>query len=272
MERTSNLPDTNRLSIVSGVIILLYSMIPFVEFPTQQININLAIVVLNFSLNFSTIISFLVAILAALGSDWLIQSHPHRDSRSLIRHGFIPALTAWVIGVPLSSLSIGPEWWAVLALGGVLLVLVFIAEYIVVDPHSSVNIPASMGLTAVSFALYLTLAITVHAAGLRLFLLVPALVISLFLLVLRSINLRSPSGRWNYYWTIGISLFIGQVVIGLHYLPVKPLFFGLIIVAISYPLTIFASNLEEGLIGRKLWGEPIFLFVVFSTFALFINV
>ena len=119
---------------------------------------------------------------------------------------------------------------------------------------------------------YLTLAITVHAAGLRLFLLVPALVISLFLLVLRSINLRSPSGRWNYYWTIGISLFIGQVVIGLHYLPVKPLFFGLIIVAISYPLTIFASNLEEGLIGRKLWGEPIFLFVVFSTFALFINV
>jgi len=271
VEKSLNLPDTNRLSIVSGAIILLYSMIPFVDFPSQQINFNLAIVVLNFSLNFSTVISLLVAILAALGSDWLIQSHPHRESRSLIRHGFIPALTAWVIGVPLSSLSIGPEWWAVLALGGLLLVLVFVAEFIVVDPHSSLNIPASMGLTAVSFALYLTLAITVHAAALRLFLLVPALVFSLFLLILRSINLRSASGRWNYFWSIGISIFIGQFVIGLHYLPVKPLFFGLIIVAISYPLTIFASNLEEGLIDRKLWGEPIFLFMVFSLFAFIFN-
>lgn len=249
----------------------MYAMIPFVEFPTRQFSINLALLTLNFSLNFNFLISILVALLAALGSDWLIQSHPHRDSRSLIRHGFIPALTAWVIGIPLGSLAIGLEWWAVLALSGLLLILVFISEYIVVDPHSAANMPASMGLTAVSFALFLTLAIAVHAAGIRLFLLLPTLVLSLFLLVLRSINLRSPYGQWNYFWTVGISFFIGQLVIGLHYLSIKPITFGLIIVAISYPLTIFAANLEEGLNGRKLWSEPMILFLIFSVLAMSIN-
>ena len=272
MDRSTNFPDINRLSIVAGVIILLYATIPFVNLPSQQININIFSIVFAYRLDFTSIISILVAVLAASGSDWLVQSHPHRDSRSLIRHGFIPALTAWVIGVPLSSLSIGPEWWVVLALGGLLLILVFISEYIVVDPHSVVHVPASMGLTAVSFALYLTLAITVRAAGLRLFLLAPALVISLFLLVLRSINLRAPFGSWNYYWATGISIFIGQLVVGLHYLPVNPIVFGLVLVAIAYSLTLFAENLEEGMIGNKLWIEPLLIFSILIFISLVIKI
>jgi len=262
MDRSTNFPDINRLSIVAGVIFLLYATVPFVNIPSQQININFISIVFSYRLEFASIISILVAVLAASGSDWLVQSHPNRDSHSLLRHGYIPALTAWVIGVPLSSLSIGPEWWVVLALGGLLLILVFISEYIVVDPHSAVHVPASMGLTAVSFALYLTLAITVRAAGLRLFLLAPALVISLFLLVLRSINLRAPFGRWNYYWATGISIFIGQLVVGLHYLPINSIVFGLILVAIAYSLTLFAENLEEGMVGNKLWVEPFLIFSI----------
>jgi hypothetical protein len=267
MDRSDNLPDINRLSIVSGVIILLYAMIPFVDFPSLPIRINLFSIVFNYDLDFTSMISILVAGLAASGSDWILQSHPTRVSRPLLRHGFIPALTAWVIGVPLNSVSVGAEWWAVLALGGLLLILVFIAEYIVVNPHSAAHVPASMGLTAVSFALYLTLAITVRAAGMRLFLLLPTLVISLFLLILRSINLRLPLGRWNYYWSAGIAIFVGQLVLGLHYLPLNPLAFGLIIVAIAYSLTLFAENLEEGMLGRNLWVEPLFIFLIVTFMA-----
>lgn len=267
MEDRSQLPDGNRLSVISAVILLAYALIPFVNLPTQVVRLPLPWVLFQFNLDYGNLVSFLVAILAGLGADWLLQGHPNHESGSIWRHGFIPALTAWVIGVPLNTLDVGPEWWVVLALGGVLLVLVLVAEYIVIDLSGVAYMPASLGLTTVSFALYLVLAIAVRAANFRLFLLLPALVPTLFLLVLRTLYLRS-SGRWNWVWALGIALVVGQLVVGLHYLPIKPLSFGLIVVGAAYGLTMFGSGLEEGREDWSLWFEPVFMVSMLWVFAL----
>jgi hypothetical protein len=71
---------------------------------------------------------------------------------------------------------------------------VFIAEFIVVDYSDTRHAPATMGLTAVGFALYLIVAIAVRAAHLRLYLALPALVIPMGLVMLRTLHLRL-SGR-----------------------------------------------------------------------------
>ncbi|OJX46115.1 MAG: hypothetical protein BGO78_04320 [Chloroflexi bacterium 44-23] len=270
MDQAHTFPNLNRLSIVVGVIVLFYATIPFVQLPAEKISINLPLVVFALDINFGVVISLFVAFLAALGTDWLIQSHPIKHNQSLLQHGFIPALTAWVIGVPLNSLESGPEWWIVLTLGAGLLVLVLISEYIVVDKNSSAHLPASMGLTIVSFALYLMLAIAVKASSFRLFLMAPALVFTLSLLILRALFLRTQGGIKNIYWTAAIAIFVGQIVIGLHYLPLKPLTFGLIIVAIALGLTIFAINFEEGQQGRLLWFEPVLLMFSLLTLAIII--
>ncbi len=270
MDRSLTFPDLNRLSIIAGVIVLFYAIIPFVTIPAEQIAINLPPFVFALDVNFGSLISLLVAILAALGSDWLIQSHPSREKRSLLQHGFIPSLTAWVIGVPLNSLEGGPEWWIVLTLGAALLVLILLSEYIVVDKNSVAHLPASMGLTIVSFSLFLMLAIAVRASSLRLFLMLPVLVGSLALLVFRALYLRNQGGKRNIFWMAAISLFAGQIVIGMHYLPLKPLTFGLIIVAISLGLTTFAINFEEGQQGRMLWFEPFLLLFVLLSLAVII--
>ncbi len=270
MERSLTFPDLNRLSTVAGVIVLFYAMIPFVQIPAEQIAINLPSVVFALDVDFGSLISLFVAILAALGSDWLIQLHPLKEKRSFLQHGFIPALTAWVIGVPLNSLESGPEWWIVLTFGAALLVLVLISEYIVVDKNSVAHLPASMGLTIVSFSLYLMLAIAIRASSLRLFLMLPVLVGALALLVLRALYLRNQGGKRNIFWTAAISFFVGQIVIGMHYLPLKPLTFGLIIVAISLGLNTFAINYEEGLQGRMLWFEPFLLLIVLLALAVII--
>ncbi len=258
MENDHYLPDANRLSVISAVILLAYALIPFVKAPAQPIRLSLIFVQFDFNLNYGILVSFLAAVLAGLGADWLLQGHPAHDQHSLWRHGFVPALTAWVIGVPLNTLQVQPAWWVVLALGGGLLVLVLVAEYIVIDLSGVAYIPASLGLTAVSFALYLVLAIALKAANLRLFFMLLALVPALFLLVLRTLYLRS-SGRWNWVWALGVALVVGQLAVGLHYLPLAPLAFGLLLLGTAYGLTTFASGLEEGREAWSLWFEPVFM-------------
>lgn len=270
MSENSRMPDYNRLSIISAVIILAYALVPFVEIPTQTLAIRFPWVVFNVEFNFVTIVSILVAILAAFGSDWLIQTHPGKNERSIWQHGLVPALTAWVIGVPLSFLETGIEWWAVVGLGGLLLVFVLVAEYLVVDPNSPAHLPASLGLTVISFALFLVLAIALQSSGVRLFLILPALTITLFFLVARSIYLRT-FGNWHWYWAAGIAFFVGQIVLGLHYLPVKPLSFGLTIVSIAYPLTLLVIAYLEKKRGISLFAEPATLFIFLGFMAIFTN-
>ncbi len=255
MEIHRHLPDADRLSIITATILIAYAAIPFVSIPGWVISLQLPGFLFEMQLNFNTVVSILVAILAAVGTDWLIHGHPHQEGKTRLPHWLLPALTAWAIGVPLSTLQISPEWWAVFALGGLLFVLVLVAEYIVVDGNDLRHGPASVGLTAVAFALYLVLAISVRAADLRLYMLLPALVPTVFLVVIRSLYLRS-AGRWHGAWAFGISLVVGQAAIGLHYLPLSPLPFGLLLVGLALGLTSLAANVEEGRSPRRVWQEP----------------
>lgn len=255
MDEHQNLPDTNRLSILAATILLAYAVTPFIKLPIRSLSLQLPGFLFELNFNFTSLVSLLVALLAAAGANWLIQGHPQSGEQSTFQHWLLPALTAWAIGVPLGTLALGLQWWAVFAFGGVLLVLVFVAEYIVVDIADARQAPATVGLTAVSFALYLTLAIAVRAAGLRLYLVLPALVPTLGLVTLRTLYLRL-GGRWLWGWGLAIALVVGQFALGLHYWPVTPLAFGLALIGPAYALTSLAGSIEEGRAWRTLWIEP----------------
>ncbi len=255
MEEHTHLPEANQLSVLASTILLAYALTPFVKIPAIDLSLSLPIGVFSFSINFLTIVSVLVAALAGVGADWLLRSHPHLEKSSTIPHILLPTMTAWVIGVPLNTLEFGVSWWALYAIGGVLLVLVFIAEYITVDFSDIRFAPAAIGLTALSFALFLILAITLRAAGTRLYLALPGLAVPAFLVALRSIYLRA-NGQWRLAWAIGITLVIIQLAIGLQYLPVTPVGYGLFLVAPAYGLTSFAVLLEEGRSIRSAWLGP----------------
>jgi hypothetical protein len=269
MDEHGYLPDANRLSVLTSVILLAYALIPFIQVPVGDISIQLPGVFLILPLRFSSVLSLLSATLAALGTDWLIHDHPERGNQPTWQHGLIPAFTAWVIGVPLISLNMGLEWWAVFGFGSALLVLVFMAEYIVVDLSDARHALATVGLTAVSFALYLVIAITIRALEMRIYLMVPLLVLPMALVSLRTLYLRL-GGRWCVMWSIGISIAIGQIALGLRYWPLKPLTFGLILLGIAYGLTSVAGAIEEDRPWRTFWVEPAVMLVIIWGFALFI--
>lgn len=187
--------------------------------------------------------------------------------RSLFQHWMLPAMTAWVIGVPLSSLEVGMQWWAVFAFGGLLLVLVLIAEYIAVDPNDTLHGPAAIGLTAFSYALFLILIITLAGAQTRLYVLLPALTLAIFLVTLRSLYLRL-SERWCFSWSIGISVVVAQVAMALHYWGLAPQQYSLIVLGLAYALASVAGSYEEGRSGTALWVEPALMLAVLWGLAL----
>jgi len=255
-------PNANQLSVLVAVILLAYALTPFINVPQQGFKLPLPGVVFDFSLNFPTLVSFLVAALAALGTDWLLKTRVELEGRSPIQHLILPALTAWMIGFPLQTLQIGPQWWAVFSLGGLLLIIVFVAEYVVVDFSDRMYALATSALMAVSFALFLFLAIAARAAGLRLYVILPILVVSTILVSLRTFYLKME-GKWNFSWAILIGLVIGQFSIGFHYLPLAPLSYGLLLLGPVYALISVVSQLEENQFRSWFWVEPLVMLLIF---------
>lgn len=260
-EFRTHLPDTNQLSVLVAVILLSYALTPFINVSEQGFELPLPGVVFDFKLNLPTLVSFLVAALAALGTDWLLRGRGLTDHQQTLQHLILPALTAWLIGFPLQTIAGGVQWWVVFTLGGILLIIVFVAEYIVVDFSDPYYAPATAALVAVSFALFLFLTIAVRAAALRLYVLLPILSFSIAMVSLRTLYLRSE-GRWNIQWAVLIGLVIGQFAAGFHYLPMSPLSFGLLLLGPAYALISLANQMEEKQSLTLIWVEPVIMLVI----------
>lgn len=264
MEEHRHFPDVSRLSVLAAMILLAYALTRFVDIPERLLSLRLPGIYLEYQLNFQTLVSALVAGLAAAGMHWLVGDHPEAGSRgwqNTFQHWLLPSLTALVIGVPLSTLANGPEWWIVFGMGGSLLMLVFLAEYIVIDASDIRHPHATAGLTALSFALFLILAVAIRSAGLRLYLALPALAPAIGLVSLRTLYLRL-GGRWMFAWSIAIALLTGQIAAGLHYWRIGPVAFGLILLGPAYALTSIAASYEEGKPVQSWLVEPAVMLAV----------
>ena len=121
------------------------------------------------NLNFTTIVALVALRRAAAGSEWVVSSHPHLTGQNHWHHWLVPAFTAIAIGITLGTLPVGPAYWIVFGLGGVLLAAVLTSvEYISADAADLRYSFAVLGLDAVSFALFLIIVAAINGAGLRL--------------------------------------------------------------------------------------------------------
>jgi hypothetical protein len=260
------IPAIDRLSIVTAMVLLTYSVTAFAQFPEKALELQLPGFLFVIRLNIFTVVSILVALLAATGCEWILSDHPHLGEQRHWYHLILPALTAMTIGVPLNLLTVGPAWWVIFGMGGFLFLGVLVAEYISVDPEDQYYQLAGIMLTVVFMSLFLILAIAVRGAEMRFYAVVSTLVPAAALLSARIIHLRL-AGKWQLAWVGGISLIIGQVAAGLFYLPIRPIQFGLLLLALLYGLTSLAGNVEEEYTNRRLWLEPVVMFSVFFVFS-----
>jgi hypothetical protein len=248
--------------VIISLVLLAYASSTIVNFPARVFNLQLPGFLLTIDISYLTIVALVVAILMGAGTDWLISNHPKLTRESRWQHWLIPGFTAAAIGIPLGSLPISPAWWVVFALGGILLISVLMAEYIVLDPSDKRYPFASLGLIGVSYALFFLIVVSIYASGARLYILLAAILPAVFLIALRSLFLRL-GGIWKYNWAIAIMLIIAQVAAGLFYLSAKPLQLAMILLGFLYSLVALATNLEEKQPTSILWVEPTIMCCVF---------
>jgi len=250
------LPDTNRVGVVTAAVLLTYALTHLMKTPQYTIELQLPGFYISYPIGLSTVMVFLSAGLTATGMDWLLRGHPSIQGTRTIEHWLLPTLATFIIGVPLTILPPGIIWWTGFAVGSLLLVLIFMAEYIVVEPSAPNYAVATAGLTALSYAVYLILTTALRYAGARLFLLAPALFVAAGLVSLRTLHLRVGS-KWEFNWAFGIALVCMQIGAGLHYWPISPVQFGMAVLGPLYALTTLTGNLLEGVPLRRAMVEPL---------------
>lgn len=270
MLKPRNLPDLERLSVVTVMVLLAYTLARFVHLPGRTFAVQFPGIYLEAVINARTLITLLAGVLTASGAAWLVSDHPALKTRGVFGHWLLPALTAWVVGFPLFDLPNGPLLWIGMFLGGGLLVLVLLAEYIVIDPDDLRQPVAAAGLIALSFALYLALAMVLRFAGLRLFLLLPALALGGFGVCLRALHLRLQ-GQWVPIQALAITLVFTQIGAALHYWPLSPISYGLALLGPAYAATSLVASLMEGENLRQVLVEPVIVLLIVWAFAIWMR-
>src|SRR6266498_899639 len=270
MDEQRFLPDSNRIGVLTSTVLLAFALTHLIRSPEFNLEIQLPGFFLLLPLNLTTAMSLLTAGLTATGMDWLLRGHPSLKDRPTYQWWLLPTLTTFVVGVPLSILPDGTVWWIGFAVAGTFLFFIFVAEYIVVDAGAPYYAVSMAGLTAISYTLFFILAVALRYSAARLYILVPGLFLAAALASLRILHLRL-SGRWEYAWSIGIAFVCIQLASGLHYWPLSPIQFGLMLIGSLYGLTELAINLGEDQPVRHAILEPIIIIALCWGVAIFIQ-
>jgi hypothetical protein len=270
MNEQRYLPDSDRVGMLTSTVLLAFALTRLIQAPEFNIEIQLPGFFLLIPLNLSSAMSILAAGLTATGMDWLLRGHPSLGGRPTYQWWLLPTLTTFIISVALSILPTGTAWWIGFAVAGTFLFLVFVAEYIVVDPGAPYYAISMAGLTAISYTLFFILAVALRYSNVRLYILIPALFLAALLASLRILHLRL-SGRWEYAWSAGIAFVCIQIASGLHYWPVSPIQFGLMLIGSLYGLTNLAVNLGEDQPARRAVLEPAIVIGLCWGLAIFIQ-
>ena len=268
-ENRSRLSSADRVGVLIASVLLTFALTRLIQSPRFTLTITLPGFYFAYPLTLGTIMTILAAALTATGMDWLTSSHPALGQKPNIEHLMLPTLTTFVIGAPLALLD-GTAWWIGFALGAIILLIVFQAEYTTIDPSAPAYGFARAGLTALAYALFLILVTSLRFSGVRMFLLVPIVFIAAGLICLRILHLDGKD-RWDFPWAIGIAFVCAQIGAGLHYWPVIPTQFGLALTGPLYALTMLSVNLTENIplprasLGPAIimgltWVSAIFLF------------
>jgi hypothetical protein len=254
--------------MLAAMVLLAYALARYIDLPGRSFSFEFANIFIDFELNANTVVALVVAAIMAAGADWLIRGHPEAAPTSTLQHWVLPGLAALVLGVTLNSVEGELLWWLVFVGGAVLLILVLLAEYAAVDPAGRYYPLASGGLTALSYGLYLILAITLRAASTRLVWVLPALALSAILICIRYLYLQlqlndliSPDNlRSALLAAATVGIIVVQLTTAFHYWTLNPLAFGLSVLAPAYAgANWFGHQVEESSAARAVLETSLIL-------------
>lgn len=249
-ENRSYYPSADRVGILTASVLLTFALTRLIQSPRLTLSLSLPGFYFAFPLTLGTFMSLFAAALTAAGMDWLTRDHPALGDKSVREHILLPTLTSLVLGTSLAVFPGNTAWWIGFGFGAVLVLAVCLAEYITINPIAPAYALARAGLTALAYALFFILVISLRFSGARLFLLVPAIFLVAGLISLRILHLDGTD-HWDFPWAIGIGFVCAQLGAGLHYWHLNPVQFSLAVTGPLYALTMLSASLTENIPLRR---------------------
>ncbi len=242
-------PRLDHLSSLAALVLLSYGMVRIIDLPSLSAGFVILGLVVPVTIDTRLVMLTLAAALAVVGADWLVRSHPRAAFEGWpVRHWIVPGLAALGVGGLVTRLPEGAPLWAGLGLGAALLMAVFIAEYVVVEPADPRHGLAAFGLRNLAYGLMLASVFVLRATSLRVIFAFPLVFLAGLAVSWRLQSLDHPEvGPWPYPAVVG--WVTAQVALGLHYWPISPIRDGLLLM-----LTLYLSNT---LVGAMLSQEPL---------------
>jgi hypothetical protein len=244
MQLAAPRPNLQRVSVILGTVMLGYALSRFVEIQERTISLQALGVFVPLRLNAGTIVAAISAGLTAAGADWLLRDHPARAGRATFPHLVLPALTAWILSLPLNNLEPGLAWWLAFVGAGILLAVVLWSEFHMLDELGLRGPFASAVLIALAYAMFLILVVTLQAINLRLIFLIPGLFLAAALVALRTTNILGVR-QWRWAESAGAGLAVIQVGAPLHYFAVPPVSYGILLLGILYAYTTLSNRMDQ---------------------------
>jgi hypothetical protein len=258
MQPARHLPQPDRLSVLTAVIILAYTLTRVLDLPSRAVQTTLFGSALGLDLNGQFLMLVLVAALISAGSDTLVRSHPAlagKAKQSTVVHWILPGASALVLGAVLNLIPDGVLWWLGLAVSALVLIAVLIAEYIVVDRDDTAWDVAALGLTALAYALALVLFALLRSLSARAVisasiagLVAGALALRLFMLK------EAPLGRALVYAVV-VAVVSAEATWALGYWRVTASSAGLLAMIPFYLATGLSQQQLSGQLTRRIWIE-----------------
>lgn len=245
MNRVQHLPNRDRLSVLVAIILLALALAKFIDIPSQVFTYQIPGLFLRFELSLKTSVTVLVTAMAASGAAWLLSQHPKRSKNTLLPHLLLPAFTTWVAEVALDRISLSAAWWVAFGISGLMIMLVMMAEYISLDPQDIRSQLVEPGLIALTYALFFVFAVSLKILDLRLYLILPGMILAAGMVSLRILNLHLKMD-WPIAFGLVPVVVVAQFATAFHYLPMTPMAFGLILLGLLYAVIIFLSGYHEG--------------------------
>ncbi len=260
MQPTRFLPNRDRLSVLTAVIVLAFALARFLDLPARTLATSLFGSPLGLELNGPLLMMVLVAALISAGADTLIRSHPTlagQLGRRTFVHWILPGATALVLGTALNRLPDGPQWWLGLGLTAVALITVLVAEYIAVDRNDPAWDLAALGLTALAYAVALLLFALLRSLSARA--LVSATVAGLVGAVLawRLLALRGAPTAASALNAAVVGLVVAETIWAISYWRVSPGSAGLLAMIPFYLTVGVAQQHLAGRLTARIWIEYI---------------
>ncbi|MFZ3070096.1 MAG: hypothetical protein WA110_03115 [Anaerolineaceae bacterium] len=266
MNENKPLTALNRLSIVIALVTLALGFTYIIPTASNPSMTNLLGFLINVNIDVYSFVPVFISILAFAGTLWVLKSNPFViESKAtvlqLTANVMLPVFSVLVLSITLREMSRNEVWWVVYILGAFLFGLVVIAEYTVLDISKTQHPLATIGLIGLSHALFLILTIVLKTSNMRLYLVLPVLLLACAFVSVRTINLRL-NGSGNSEYVVLVCLIIVQLAIAFYYLFLNPIQYGLLLTGVLYAILSFACGLITKLPKRDLLTEPLVMAVI----------